>query len=323
VEARHLTKHYGKKLVLKELEFMLIQGDFVAFVGRNGEGKTTLARIIVGNLDHEGICKLGHNVVIGYYAQNQADFLDPEKTVFQTIDDVATGEIRSKIRNILGSFLFTGETIDKKVKVLSGGEKARLALATLLLKPVNLLILDEPTNHLDMLSKDILKNALLKYDGTVIIVSHDRDFLQGLTDKVFEFRNQTIKTYIGDVYDFLESRKLSSLAELEAKKAAALSDAGEQASDNKLNYEKRKQQERELRKFTNAVQKIEGEIENLESKLTEYDKILADPNTHSEKKKSEEAFGIYQKLKTDLAGKLKEWEEAHLLLEEMKEQNGV
>jgi ATP-binding cassette subfamily F protein 3 len=215
VEASNLSKSYGNNLVLKPIEFSIIKNDFVAFVGKNGMGKTTLSRIIIGDLDYTGTMKLGHMVKIGYYAQNQAEMLDPEKTVFETIDDVAVGDIRPKIRNILGSFLFGGESIDKKVKVLSGGEKSRLALAKLLLTPVNLLVLDEPTNHLDMVSKDILKNALLQFDGTLILVSHDRDFLQGLTNKVIEFRNHTIRQHLGDVYDFLESRKLESLKELE------------------------------------------------------------------------------------------------------------
>jgi len=199
VECKDLSKRYSEKLVLNKLDLAIEKGDFVSFVGRNGEGKTTLAKIITGELAYDGMCKLGHNVSIGYYAQNQAELLDPEKTVFETIDDVAVGEIRVKIRNILGSFLFGADAIDKKVKVLPGGEKARLALAKLLLVPVNLLVLDEPTNHLDMVSKDILKNALLRYDGTLIIVSHDRYFRQGLTDKIFEFRNLTIKTWLCDI----------------------------------------------------------------------------------------------------------------------------
>ncbi|MBK7174598.1 MAG: ABC-F family ATP-binding cassette domain-containing protein [Bacteroidales bacterium] len=319
IEARQLSKKYGEKQVLKNLEYIIEQGDFVAFVGRNGEGKTTLARIIIGNLDHEGICRLGHNVVIGYYAQNQAELLDPEKTVFQTIDDVAVGDMRPKVRAILGSFLFGSEAIDKKVKVLSGGEKARLALARLLLKPVNLLVLDEPTNHLDMISKDILKNALLKFDGTLIVVSHDRDFLQGLTDKVFEFKNKGIKVWLGDVFDFLQARKLASLKELEARKLAARPLEGDSASsDNKLNYERRKQQDKEVRKVASKVEKVESEISNIESEIKKHDLLLADPESHINALKSSILYKEYQELKSRLEGKMEEWASLHDEMELLK-----
>ena len=207
VEANDLTKKYDEKIVLDKISFAVNKGEKIAFVGKNGEGKTTLSRVIVGEIPYIGEMKLGHQVIIGYFAQNQAAMLDGEKTVFETIDDVAVGDIRPKIRAILGGFLFGAEEIDKKVKVLSGGEKSRLALAKLLLTPVNLLVLDEPTNHLDMQSKDILKNALLQFEGTLIVVSHDRDFLQGLTDKVYEFKRRHIKEYIGDVYDFLRKQE--------------------------------------------------------------------------------------------------------------------
>jgi ATP-binding cassette subfamily F protein 3 len=319
VECKDLTKRYGEKLVLDKLDLAIEKGDFVSFVGRNGEGKTTLAKIIVGGLDHEGICKLGHNVKIGYYAQNQAELLDPEKTVFQTIDDVATGEIRTKIRNILGSFLFGADAIDKKVKVLSGGEKARLALAKLLLVPVNLLVLDEPTNHLDMVSKDILKNALLRYDGTLIIVSHDRDFLQGLTDKIFEFRNHSIKTWMCDINEFIKARKLANLAQLEAKRTEQQK-AGENLSDNKLNYAKRKQLDREIRKQATKVEKAEQEIETIETEIARYDKLLADPDTHKDTAKSTRLFQEYQGLKKELELKMEAWEQAHEELEAMQKE---
>jgi ATP-binding cassette subfamily F protein 3 len=319
VECKDLTKRYGEKLVLDKLELAIEKGDFVSFVGRNGEGKTTLAKIIVGNLDHEGLCKLGHNVKIGYYAQNQADLLDPNKTVFETIDDIATGEIRTKIRNILGSFLFGADAIDKKVKVLSGGEKARLALAKLLLVPVNLLVLDEPTNHLDMVSKDILKNALLRYDGTLIVVSHDRDFLQGLTDKIFEFRNHTIKTWMCDINEFIKSRKLANLAQLEAKRTEQQK-AGENISDNKLNYAKRKQLDREIRKQAAKVEKAEQEIETIETEIARYDKLLADPDTHKDTAKSTRLYQEYQGLKKNLELKMEVWEQAHEELEAMQKE---
>jgi len=319
VECKYLTKRYGVKLVLDKLDLAIEKGDFVSFVGRNGEGKTTLAKIIVGELDHEGICKLGHNVKIGYYAQNQAELLDPEKTVFETIDDVAVGEIRTKIRNILGSFLFGADAIDKKVKVLSGGEKARLALAKLLLVPVNLLVLDEPTNHLDMVSKDILKNALLRYDGTLIIVSHDRDFLQGLTDKIFEFRNRTIKTWMCDINEFIKTRKLANLAQLEARRTEQQK-AGENLSDNKLNYAKRKQMDREIRKQATKVEKAEQEIESIENEIARYDQLLADPDTHKDASKSTRLYQEYQGMKKELEIKMEAWEQAHGELEAMQKE---
>jgi ATP-binding cassette subfamily F protein 3 len=206
VEAQHLGKAYGDNQVFDGVDFMLTSGRKVAFVGRNGEGKSTMAKIIVGDInDYTGTLRLGAGVVLGYYAQNQAAMLNLDRTVFETIDDIAQGDIRPKIRNILGSFLFSDDDIDKKVKVLSGGEKARLALAKLLLTPSNLLVLDEPTNHLDMNSKDILKNALLQYTGTLIVVSHDRDFLSGLTDDLFEFRDGAVHEFKGDIMDFLEN----------------------------------------------------------------------------------------------------------------------
>lgn len=218
LELCHVTKHYGEKLVLKDLNMLIPRGEKIAFVGKNGEGKSTLSKIIAGVLDYEGEVKLGHEVKIGYYAQNQQDMLDGEKTVFETLDDVATGDMRVKVKSLLGAFLFSGETIEKKVKVLSGGEKARLSLAKMLLFPTNLLILDEPTNHLDMISKDILKSALIQFDGTLIVVSHDRDFLQGLTNKVYEFKKPNIKEYIGDVYDFLEAKNIEELDDLNRKR---------------------------------------------------------------------------------------------------------
>ena len=240
IEAQEAGKQYGTRQVLEHVSFTVVKNDRIAFVGRNGEGKTTLARMIIGQLEHSGMLKQGFNVNLGYYAQNQADLLDPEKTVFETIDYVAVGDMRPKVRNILGSFLFSGDAIDKKVKVLSGGEKSRLALAMLLLSPVNLLVLDEPTNHLDMRSKDILKMALLQYNGTLIVVSHDRDFLQGLTTRVFEFKNKGIRQHIGDIYDFLESRKMQSLKQLELNAKKKDTKAGEAKSSGKESWEKKK-----------------------------------------------------------------------------------
>jgi ATP-binding cassette subfamily F protein 3 len=319
IETTGLGKSYGNKLVLQSLNFAVIKGDRLAFVGRNGEGKSTLSKIIVGELDHDGIIKLGHNVKIGYYAQNQADLLNGEKTVFQTIDDVATGDNRTRVRTILGCFLFSGDTIDKKVKVLSGGEKSRLALAKMLLTPVNLLILDEPTNHLDMRSKDILKRALLQYDGTLILVSHDRDFLQGLSNKVYEFKNHTIREYLGDIYDFLESRKLQTLKELEKKnqinKMAGKTDA---PSINKINREKKKQFDKELRKISGQVEKYENEIHSLETELKKMDEVLINPETYKEAIASKDFYTNYESKKKELENKLSQWEKLQTELENIK-----
>lgn len=313
VEAEHLGKAYGEKQVFDNVDLTILKGSKVAFVGRNGEGKSTLAKIIVGDIhDQTGLCKIGHQVQIGYYAQNQAAMLDGEKTVFQTIDDIAQGDIRPKIRNILGSFLFDSDDIDKKVKVLSGGEKARLALAKLLLTPSNLLVLDEPTNHLDMNSKDILKNALLQYDGTLILVSHDRDFLQGLTDSLYEFRDGEVHEFKGDIFEFLEYRKIENLKALEvAKKQTASSQPV--VSQNKLNYQQSKERERELRKLRSVVEKIEKEIESLEEEIASKDALLASGSSEST---NPEFYKSYQQLKDMLEQKMSDWEEATIAVEE-------
>ncbi len=320
VEAHDLAKSYGSKRVLNPIDFSIIKNDFVAFVGKNGMGKTTLSRIIIGELDYTGEIKLGHQVKIGYYAQNQAEMLDPDKTVFETIDDVAVGDIRPKIRNILGSFLFGGDTIEKKVKVLSGGEKSRLAIAKLLLTPVNLLVLDEPTNHLDMVSKDILKNALLRFDGTLIVVSHDRDFLQGLTNKVIEFRNHGIREYLGDVYDFIEARKIENLRELErAAKSATGMQKTQNVSSQKQQYEKKKVAEKELRKVFNQLKSCEQEIESLEQELATMDSMLADPGNFKEQLAQDDFFPRYSRKKKKLEEAMDKWEEVHLLYDQMKD----
>jgi ABC-type multidrug transport system ATPase subunit len=217
VEADEASKRYGSHLVLDRISMKIERGEKVAFVGRNGEGKTTLARMILGQVDFEGILRRGHNVGIGYFAQNQDELLNDEMTVFETVDRIAVGDIRTRLRDILGAFLFHGDDIDKKVKVLSGGERSRLAIVQLLLEPYNLLLLDEPTNHLDIRSKEILKQALIKFDGTLIVVSHDRDFLDGLVTKVYEFRHRKIKTHLGGIAEFLRARKIESLRELEKK----------------------------------------------------------------------------------------------------------
>lgn len=319
VEAENLAKFYGDYRVFSNVSFAIERNDFVAFVGRNGEGKTTLAKILAENLSHDGVCRLGHNVRLGYYAQNQADLLDPEKTVFETIDEVAVGEIRTKVRNILGSFLFSGEDTEKKVKVLSGGEKSRLALARLLLSPVNLLILDEPTNHLDMTSKDILKNALLMFDGTLLVVSHDRDFLQGLTSKIFEFRDGMVKQHIGDIYDFLDKRRIATLDELSSAGRNAIQDGASQAvSANKASYEKRRMLEKEIRKLGSKIEKVEENINRLEAQIAEIDGMLSNPDLHTDSLSDGSVFEKYESLRSELTSEMDSWEKLHSELEELK-----
>ncbi|MFP4065389.1 MAG: ABC-F family ATP-binding cassette domain-containing protein [Bacteroidales bacterium] len=317
IEAENIGKKYGEKTVLENLEFSVSRGEKLAFVGRNGEGKTTLSRIITGELDHTGSMKLGHNVVMGYYAQNQTEMLDGEKTVFQTLDDVAVGDIRPKIRNILGGFLFQGEDIDKKVKVLSGGEKSRLAIARILLSPVNLLVLDEPTNHLDMRSKDILKSALLQFEGTIILVSHDRDFLQGLSTRVFEFKNRKIKEFLGDIYDFIENRNIQHLSDLEQARKTSFSGQTNSTSDNKLQWERKKEQEKEMRKIQNQITRCEDHIAILEEEIRKAEAIISNPTQHPADFNNDEFFKNYSALKEELQIRESEWEEWQLKLEEM------
>ena len=308
LELNHVSKSYGEKNILNDINLLIPRGEKIAFVGRNGEGKSTLAKIICGVLDHTGEVKLGHEVKIGYYAQNQQDMLDPEKTVFETLDDVATGDMRVKVKSLLGAFLFSGETIDKKVKVLSGGEKARLSLAKMLLFPTNLLVLDEPTNHLDMLSKDILKSALLQFDGTLIVVSHDRDFLQGLTTKVYEFKKPHIKEYIGDIYDFLEEKRLKELDDLNRRQKVQQQQAPA-VSQNKIDYEAKKADDREKRRVEKEVKKLEEQIDALEKELATLDEIMANPASHPEVTVDDNFYWNYGKKKEDLQYLIDKWGE--------------
>ncbi len=312
VEAQRLGKAYGDHQVFDGVDLLLTAGRKVAFVGRNGEGKSTMAKIIVGDInDYTGTFRLGAGVALGYYAQNQAAMLNLDKTVFETIDDIAQGDIRPKIRNILGSFLFSDDDIDKKVKVLSGGEKARLALAKLLLTPCNLLILDEPTNHLDMNSKDILKNALLQYTGTLIVVSHDRDFLSGLTDELYEFRDGAVHEFKGDIMEFLEASSQASLTS-PTSNTSSTSNTGKEkpASASKAAYEQSKERERERRKLQNAVAQKEKEIEALEAEIASRDAVLATGNAQSS-----DFYKEYQQLKSQLEQKMAEWEDAVIAAE--------
>ncbi len=346
VEAEDLEKSFGEHRVLDRVDLLIERGEKVAFVGRNGEGKTTLSRIIVGELDHRGKLKIGHNVKLGYFAQNQDEIMDGELTVMETVDRAAVGEIRTRIRDILGAFLFQGEDVDKKVKVLSGGERSRLAMARMLLQPFNLLILDEPTNHLDMRSKDILKNALLGFDGTLIVVSHDREFLDGLVEKVFEFRNKKVREHLGGIYDFLQRRNLASLREIERKdgqkdgrkdgqkdgrrhpsgKAAAGSEPGREETkpggrksaeekdlqlSQKERYEERKALEKKTRKIANRVKSLEHEIETLEEQITEMDRLLMDPGNIKDMQVYEE----YEQLKRRHDEAFSSWEKQTQILE--------
>ena len=276
VTGHDLTKAYGEHVVLQHVNFEVKRGEKVAFVGKNGEGKSTLVKMIMGEIPFSGEMKIGHNVHIGYFAQNQADLLDPELSVLDTVDQVAVGEIRKKIRDILGAFLFSGEDVDKKVKVLSGGERTRLAMVRLLLEPYNVLILDEPTNHLDMRTKDILKDALRQFEGTVIVVSHDRDFLSGLADKVFEFANRNMKEYLGGVADFLAAKKIACFREYELlHKPAAVAEPAAQPKDSKAAFAERKQFNKEVKKAEQQVEKAEREVSELEAQLAEMEQQMA------------------------------------------------
>ena len=320
---------FGTKHVFSGANFIIEKGDKIALVGRNGEGKTTLARMLIGQLTPtEGSVRLGANVNIGYYAQNQDDLMDGEFTVYDTLDRVAVGDIRTRLRDILGAFLFRGEDIDKKVKVLSGGERARLAMARMMLEPRNLLVLDEPTNHMDMRSKDILKNAIMKYDGTVVVVSHDREFLDGMVQKVYEFRDGGVKEYLGGIYYFLEKRKLESLQEIErrdapakpaanpaAKSAAQPAANGDAAASGKLTYEQRKEQEKQLRKLRRAVETVEAELAEIEKQIAAYDAKFAAATEYNEAD-----YKAYNDLKARYDHQMHEWEKASYELEIVEEQ---
>ena len=314
-EIKEVGKSFGSHRVFSGANITIERGEKIAFVGRNGEGKTTLARMIIGETDAtEGTIRLGANVNVGYYAQNQDDLMNGEFTVFDTLDKVAVGEIRTRLRDILGAFLFHGEDIDKKVKVLSGGERSRLAMARMMLEPRNLLVLDEPTNHMDMRSKDILKNALKKYDGTLILVSHDRDFLDGIVDKVYEFRDGGVKEYLGGIYYFLEKRQLESLREVEIKQKEVAAEPVT-ASKGKEEYLQRKENEKEIRRIKNAITKVEGEIERLEGEIADWDAKLADPEAHGLDISNPALFDSYNQLKQQLDHQMHEWEKLNYELD--------
>jgi len=309
-KAVDLTVGYPQKVVFRDADIEIRRGEKVALIGRNGEGKTTLMRVIMGQLEPvSGEAKVGHNVHIGYFAQNQEDILDKNETVFDTLDRIAVGDIRTKIRDLLAQFLFRGEDIDKKVGVLSGGERARLGMAKLMLEPYNLLALDEPTNHMDIKSKDILKQALKAYDGTLVVVSHDRDFLEGLVDKMYEFRDGHVKEHLGSISDFLESRRIENLQELERRfKPAAqpVASAAPEKTESKKDFEARKFVSKEEKKLRNRVDFLEKEISSIEKKMKDLEATLANP---SENDDIMELTRSYLEYKRDLDAKTDEWGE--------------
>ena len=310
-EIKEVGKSFGQKHIFSGATFTIERGQKIALVGRNGEGKTTMARMLIGELEQtEGSIKLGANVNIGYYAQNQDDLMDGDFTVFDTLDRVAVGDIRTRLRDILGAFLFRGEDIDKKVKVLSGGERSRLAMARLMLEPYNLLVLDEPTNHMDMRSKDILKNALQKYDGTVVVISHDRDFLDGLVDRIYEWRDGGVQEYLGGIYYFLEKRKLDSMQEIERKDTPTESTQPKTNSSGKLSYEQKKEQEKAARKLRKAIENVETELAKIEEQIAEYDSKFATATEYNEAD-----YVTYNELKASYDKQMHEWEKLNYELE--------
>ncbi|MBQ8650648.1 MAG: ABC-F family ATP-binding cassette domain-containing protein, partial [Flavobacteriales bacterium] len=322
---RDVTVPYTEKQVLKGISLEIARGDKIALVGKNGQGKTTFVRCLLGQIPYEGEIEKGHNVHLGYYAQNQKEALDGNKTVLQTIEDEATETMRPKSRDLLGSFLFAGDAVDKKVKVLSGGERGRVALCKLLVRPFNVLIMDEPTNHLDIRSKAILKEALLSYDGTLIIVSHDRDFLSGLTNKVYEFRDGYAKEYLGDINFYLEQKQVDSFREMEIERSEEMKQ--EKKTDDKksvssstpavkeeptLSYAQQKEREKEIRRLRNVVAKLEDDIASTEERISLMDSMFASPTVAT----TDDDYAQYQVLKESLERKMKDWEEATIALEE-------
>lgn len=313
-----VRKAYGPHTIFEHVNLTIKRGEKVAFVGKNGEGKSTLVKCIMSQIPYTGKLKIGHNVQIGYFAQNQAQMLDENLTVFETIDNVAKGEVRLKIKSILGAFMFGGEASDKKVKVLSGGERSRLAMIKLLLEPVNLLILDEPTNHLDMPSKDVLKEAIKAFDGTAIVVSHDREFLDGLVSKIYEFGSGKVKEHIGGIYDFLRDKNINSLNQLDTAKTNTESSAIvsvleplKPSEDSRLSYTEHKEQQKKLRKLEKTVKDSEQKIENIEKRLKELDAVLCSPKNAS----NMELINEYSAIKKSLDEETEKWEKASEKLE--------
>ncbi|MEE1899628.1 ATP-binding cassette domain-containing protein [Flavobacterium rakeshii] len=310
VEAENVTKKYGEKTILSDIDLLIERGSKIAFVGQNGQGKSTLIKAIVEEIDYTGNIKLGHNVQLGYFAQNQAEYLDGEITLLETMENAATDTNRSKVRDMLGAFLFRGDDVEKKVKVLSGGERNRLALCKMLLQPINVLVMDEPTNHLDIKSKNVLKAALKKFEGTLLLVSHDRDFLQGMANTVYEFKDRKIREYLGDINFYLEQRNLQNMREVE-KKDVVVKEAPKEVKQQ-VSYEDQKKN----KTLQNRLNKIEGQIQSLESDIqkddrrleTDYEKLMADASF----------FSAYEKKKKDLEGLMEEWETVQEELESLQ-----
>ncbi len=318
VTMENVAKTYGNHTVFSNVSFTINRGEKLAFVGKNGEGKSTLVKCIMDEIDYDGSLKLGHNIKIGYFAQNQAQLLDENMTVFETVDYVATGDIRTKIPAILGAFMFGGEASTKPVSVLSGGEKSRLAMIRLLLEPVNLLILDEPTNHLDIASKDVLKQAILDFEGTAIIVSHDRDFLEGLVTKVYEFGGGKVLEHMGGIYDFLEKKNMETLQQLELSTnhaTSADSDSEKQVSENKLSYEEQKERNRVIRRLERKVESLENDIHKLELKTEEIETKLSTPEGAADPT----LYQSHEEMQQRISDTMTNWEKALLELEEMNE----
>ena len=302
VEAENVTKAYGDKVILKDISLLVERGSKIAFVGQNGQGKSTFIKAIVNEFEYKGNIKMGHNVQVGYFAQNQAEYLDGEITLLRTMEDAATDTNRSKVRDMLGSFLFRGDDVEKKVKVLSGGERNRLALCKLLLQPINVLLMDEPTNHLDIKSKNVLKAALQKFEGTLLLVSHDRDFLQGMSNLVYEFKDQKIKEYLGDINYFLEQRNLENMREVEKKDIAKSAVAATVIEKKSLSYDDQKKS----KSLQNRLSKVESNIKDLERDIQQDDKALA--SNYDKHIEDARFFTAYNKKKSDLDKLLSEWE---------------
>jgi ATP-binding cassette subfamily F protein 3 len=306
ITSEHSGKMYGPKRIFSDANFIITKGEKIGFVGRNGEGKSTMMKMIAKKVEHEGTVTLGHSVMMGYFEQDQEEKLDGEKTVFKTIDDLAVGDIRKRVRNLLGAFLFSGEDIDKKVKVLSGGERGRLALCKLLLEPYNLLLLDEPTNHLDIRSKEILKQALMDYEGTVVMVSHDRDFMKGMCNRLFEFRDGHVKEHLGGIEEFMELRKVERLNELDLDKKAVAVKKEAVAEKKVAAVDPNEQEQKQLR---SQLKKVEAEIERLEAEIKKCDDKLSNTETYNQLVNDKAFFDNYNKLKSTLEAEMQKWEE--------------
>jgi ATP-binding cassette subfamily F protein 3 len=302
-------KSYGPKHIFSGAEFIITKGEKIGLVGRNGEGKSTMMKMIAKKVEHDGIVQLGHSVMMGYFEQDQEEKLDPKKTVFETIDEAAVGEVRKQVRGLLGSFLFRGEDIDKKVQVLSGGERGRLALCKLLLEPYNLLLMDEPTNHLDIRSKDILKRALIDYEGTVVMVSHDRDFMKGICDRLFEFREGKVKEYLCDIEEFMQIRKVERLNQLDLDKTGRVQEVKEEKKPVVTSSAVEKNNEAEQKQIRSQIKKVEENIANLEVKIKECDTKLSDASQYDKLVNDKTFFENYNQLKSNLEKELEKWEQ--------------